>query len=94
MPEAANFAPYFAFAHVHSKRSASGEELLLARVVSQSGKIGYGFSLRLDATEARHMAERNAGVRQDGTGTVPIPPEIEAACASIQWLPEEERWAR
>jgi hypothetical protein len=73
---------------------ASGEEVLLARVVVQGGMVGYGFSLGLDATQARHMAERNAGVRQDGTVTVPIPQEIEAACASIQWLPEEERWAR
>jgi hypothetical protein len=52
-----------AFLHVQSIRIASGAEILLARVVADSGKIGFGFSFRLDATEARHMAEWQAGVR-------------------------------
>ena len=49
--------------HVHSLRLATGEEALIARVVAPDGRIGYGFSFRLDATEARHMAEWAAGVR-------------------------------
>jgi hypothetical protein len=48
---------------VQSLRTATGEEALVARVVSQEGKVGFGFSFRLDATEARHMAEWAAGVR-------------------------------
>jgi hypothetical protein len=54
-----------AFLHVHSLRIASGEEILLARVIADDGRIGLGFSFRLDATEARHMAEWAAGVRQE-----------------------------
>ena len=44
-------------------RVATGEEALVARVVAPGGRVGYGFSFRLDATEARHMAEWAAGVR-------------------------------
>src|SRR5438309_7403640 len=44
-------------------RLATGEEALIARVVAPDGRMGYGFSFRLDATEARHMAEWGAGVR-------------------------------
>jgi len=51
--------------HVHSLRLATGEEALVARVVAGDGRVGYGFSLRLDATEARHMAEWAAGVRAE-----------------------------
>ena len=51
--------------HVHSLRLATGEEALVARVIAPGGRIGYGFSLRLDATEARHMAEWAAGVRAE-----------------------------
>ena len=51
--------------HVHSMRLATGEEVLIARVVATDGRVGYGFSLRLDATEARHMAEWAAGVRAE-----------------------------
>ena len=51
--------------HVHAMRFATGEEALVARVVTPGGRIGYGFSLRLDATEARHMAEWAAGVRAE-----------------------------
>jgi hypothetical protein len=50
---------------VQSLRTATGEEALVARVVSQEGKVGFGFSFRLDATEARHMAEWAAGVRAE-----------------------------
>jgi len=53
------------YIHVHSLRIASGQEVLVARVVSDAGRVGYGFSFRLDATEARHMAEWAAGVRAE-----------------------------
>src|SRR4051812_7447137 len=49
--------------HVHSMRTASGREVLVARVVAASGRTGYGFSFGLEATEARHMAEWHAGLR-------------------------------
>ena len=79
--------PSVRFVHIHSIRLANGEEVLLARALAADGKVGYGFSLTLDATEARHMAERNAGVRQDGVPAVPVPAEIEALFPSVQWLP-------
>jgi len=46
-------------------RLATGEEVLVARVVASDGRIGFGFSFRQDATEARHMAEWAAGVRAE-----------------------------
>lgn len=53
------------FTHVQSMRLASGQEVLVARVLTAEGNAGFGFSLRLDATEARHMAEWAAGARAD-----------------------------
>lgn len=53
------------FVHVHSMRIATGEEVLVARVAAPDGRTGFGFSFRLDATEARHMAEWAAGVRAE-----------------------------
>jgi hypothetical protein len=50
---------------VQSLRLATGEEALVARVLTSDGKTGFGFSMRLDATEARHMAEWTAGVRAE-----------------------------
>jgi len=50
---------------VQSLRIAAGEEVLVARVEPKDGKVGFGFSFRLDATEARHMAEWAAGVRTE-----------------------------
>ena len=50
---------------MQSLRLATGEEALVARVVAKDGKVGYGFSFRLDATEARHMAEWAAGERAE-----------------------------
>jgi len=44
-------------------RLEAGQEALVARVVTKDGKTGFGFSFRLDAAEARHMAEWYAGVR-------------------------------
>jgi len=61
-----------AFMHVHSMRIASGEEALVARARTTGGKVGFGFSFRLDAAEARHMAEFHAGVRKDRPAYQPV----------------------
>lgn len=97
-----------AFIHVHSIRIATGEEVLVARVLAEDGRVGYGFSFRLDATEARHMAEWHAGVRAERPAyesqldhawerSFLSEDEIEwhadAAFAKIRWLPEERRQA-
>ena len=68
-------------------RIATGQEVLVARVLTQGGRVGYGFSLQLDATAARHMAEWAAGLREW---------QSEAAFAKIRWIPEqgESRWER
>ena len=50
---------------MQSLRLATGEEALVARVLTSDGKTGFGFSMRLDATEARHMAEWAAGARAE-----------------------------
>jgi hypothetical protein len=83
-------------------RIASGEEVLVARVVAEDGAVGFGFSFRLEGTEARHMAEWAAGVRSERPGYEPVldhPWEIafvkkeavpwttEAGFKAIQWLP-------
>jgi len=62
--------------HTRSVRRANGDEALVTRVVAEDGRIGYGYSLKLDATESRHMAESNAS---------PIPPEIQAIIDTIDW---------
>ena len=95
-----------AFIHVHSLRIASGEEVLVARVLAEDARLGYGFSFRLDATEARHMAEYHAGVRAERPpyesrlghawersflSEEEIEWHAEAAFAKIRWLPEERR---
>jgi len=91
-----------AYVHVHSMRLATGEEVLVARVLAQDGRVGYGFSFRLESTEARHMAEWHAGVRKERPGYQPvlehpwekaflekkeIPWKSEPAFAAIRWLP-------
>jgi hypothetical protein len=53
-------------------RLEAGQEALVARVQTKDGKTGFGFSFRLDAEEARHMAEWYAGLR-------PAKPRFEAA---------------
>jgi ribosomal protein S5 len=50
------------YIHVQSMRLASGEEALLAVVLTRDGRVGYGFDCGLDATAARHMAMRAAGI--------------------------------
>lgn len=87
--------------HVHSMRLATGEEALIARVLTPEGRVGYGFSFRLDATEARHMAEWAAGVRAGRPAyesqldhaweraylsDEDIEWQIEAAFAKLQWI--------
>ena len=46
-------------------RLQTGQEALVARVLTKDGKTGFGFSFPLDATEARHMAEWHAGARAE-----------------------------
>jgi hypothetical protein len=89
------------FIHVQSMRLASGHEALVARVLTKDGKTGFGFSLRLDATEARHMAEWHAGLRAERPKIEPvlahpwetayaagetIPWDVEPAFAAVKWL--------
>jgi hypothetical protein len=61
-----------AFVHVHSMRLASGQETLVARALTDAGKTGFGFSFRLDAAEARQMAEWHAGARAQKPGLEPV----------------------
>jgi hypothetical protein len=94
-----------AFTHVHSIRLASGHEALVARALTPNGGAGFGFSMRLDATEARHMAEWDAGLRKERPRVEPAighpwetswvageKPDwkLEPAFAQIRWLPEED----
>lgn len=82
-------------------RLSSGHETLVARVLTKGGKTGYGFSFRLDAAEARHMAEWHAGARAEKPRLEPvlghpwekaffeektIPWNVEPAFAALQWL--------
>ena len=57
--------------HVQSMRLATGEEALLAVVLTSAGTVGYGFNLGLDATAARHMAMRAAGIEIKSSATEP-----------------------
>jgi len=83
-------------------RLASGEEALVARVLLKDGKAGFGFSLRLDATEARRMAEWHAGLGTEKPrpepaldhpwekallAGEPIPWDLEPGFAKLTWLP-------
>lgn len=83
-------------------RLASGHEALVTRVVAPGGRAGFGFSLQLDATQARHMAMFEAGLwpgrpriapvmaHRWETAWVagePVPWEIEPAFSRLQWLP-------
>lgn len=84
-------------------RFTTGEEVLVARVVAPGGRVGFGFSLRQDATEARHMAEWAAGVRTERPAyesqldhaweraylsDEEIEWQSEPGFAKIKWLPE------
>lgn len=50
--------------HVQSMRLVSGEEALVARVLTEAGTMGFGFSFELEATPARHMAIWDAASRE------------------------------
>ena len=41
-------------------------------MLTQDGKTGFGFSFRLDAAEARHMAEWHAGARTERPPLDPV----------------------
>jgi L-alanine-DL-glutamate epimerase-like enolase superfamily enzyme len=55
-----------AHTHVHSLRVASGDEALVARVLTADGTAGFGFTLNLDAGAARDMATWDALARAKG----------------------------
>ena len=75
--------------HVHSLRLLTGQEALVARVLTLDGRTGYGFSFRLDAAEARQMAEWDAGARAERPPYQPVlghPWEIAfVAGAQVPW---------
>lgn len=90
------------YVHVHSIRLESGQEALVARVITREDREGYGFSLRLDAAEAREMAEWDAGARSERPPYEPvlghpwekaylagaqIPWDVEPAFTALEFLP-------
>ncbi|HEX6158363.1 MAG TPA: hypothetical protein VFZ54_20210 [Burkholderiales bacterium] len=90
------------YVHVHSIRLESGQEALVARVITREGREGYGFSFRLDAAEAREMAEWDAGARSERPPYQPvlghpwekaylagaqIPWDVEPAFTALEFLP-------
>jgi hypothetical protein len=90
------------FIHTQSMRLASGQEALVTRVMDDHGRAGLGFSLRLDASEARHMALYEVGLWPERpriepvlghpweTAWVagrPVPWDFEPAFARLEWLP-------
>jgi hypothetical protein len=83
-------------------RLSSGQEALVTRVLAEDGRVGFGFSLQLDATEARHMAMHDAGLRAERpriapvlghpwesawASNLPIPWEAEPGFSRLRWLP-------
>jgi len=91
-----------AFIHTNSLRLASGHEALVTRVLREDGGTGFGFSLQLDATEARHMALFHAGLRAERPHITPVmghrwetaylagaavPWESEQGFTRLEWLP-------
>ena len=90
------------FIHTHSLRLADGREALVTRVLREDGGAGFGFSLQLDATEARHMALYHAGLRDERPRITPVighpwetafisgrsvPWELEPGFSRLEWLP-------
>ena len=53
-------------------RLDTGHEALVARVLTEDGRTGFGFSLALDAAQARHMAEWHAGLRSEKPKIEPL----------------------
>lgn len=89
------------FVHIQSMRLAAGQEGLVARALTPEGKTGFGFSFRLDAAEARHMAAWHAGAGGERprcepvlghaweiafAENRPIPWEREPGFAALAWL--------
>ena len=83
-------------------RLASGHEALVTRLLTDEGQAFFGFSLRLDATEARHMALFHAGLRTQRPRIEPvlghpwetayvsgsdIPWDCEEGFSRLRWLP-------
>jgi hypothetical protein len=83
-------------------RLASGHEALVTRVIAPDGRTGFGFNLQLDATQARHMAMHQAGLRAARphitpvmahpwetawVANEPVPWDIEPGFARLEWLP-------
>jgi len=83
-------------------RLVSGHEALVTRVLNDDGATGFGFSLQLDATQARHMALYEVGLwpeRPQITPVIahpwetawearePVPWQIEPAFSRRQGLP-------
>lgn len=83
-------------------RIVSGQEALVCRVLADDGRAAFGFSLQLDATEARHMALFAAGLRPERphitpvmahpwetawVSNQPVPWEVEPAFSRLEWLP-------
>jgi hypothetical protein len=90
------------FIHTQSMRLASGQEALVTRVTDSDGRAGFGFSLRLDASESRHMALYEVGLWAERPriepvlghpwetawlANRPVPWEFEPAFAGLEWLP-------
>lgn len=74
----------------------------MTRVLREDGGAGLGFSLQLDATEARHMALFHAGLRAERPritpvmghpwetaflSDTPIPWDCEPGFSRLKWLP-------
>ena len=82
-------------------RLASGHEALVTRVLKDDGSAGFGFSLQLDATQARHMALYEAGLwparprvapiahpwETAWEAREPVPWQVEPAFSRLEWLP-------
>jgi len=83
-------------------RLASGHEALVTRVLDAEGRAGFGFSLQLDATEARHMALYQLGLWPERPrippvmahawetawgAHQPVPWEAEPGFSRLAWLP-------
>jgi hypothetical protein len=90
------------FAHTQSIRLASGHEALVTRVLAKDGRTAFGFSLQLDATEARHMAMYELGLWPERPKITPVmahpwetawvagepvPWEAEPIFSRLKWLP-------
>jgi hypothetical protein len=90
------------FVHTQSIRLASGHEALVTRVLAEDGRTAFGFSLQLDATEARHMAMYSLGLwpeRPRITPVIahpwetawvagePVPWDAEPIFSRLKWLP-------